>query len=64
MQEIKQILIKYWGYSQFRPKQESIIQSVLQGRDTLALLPQVVEKVFVIKFRVFIWVELHLLSLL
>ena len=39
MQEIKQILIKHWGYPQFRPKQESIIQSVLQGRDTLALLP-------------------------
>ena len=39
MQEIKQILIKYWGYPHFRPKQESIIQSVLDGRDTLALLP-------------------------
>jgi len=39
VQEIKQILIKHWGYPQFRPKQESIIQSVLQGRDTLALLP-------------------------
>ncbi|MCK5776748.1 MAG: ATP-dependent DNA helicase RecQ, partial [Bacteroidales bacterium] len=39
MQEIKQILIKHWGYSHFRPKQESIIQSVLQGNDTLALLP-------------------------
>ncbi len=39
MQEIKQILIKYWGYPHFRPKQESIIQSVLEGRDTLALLP-------------------------
>lgn len=39
MQETKQILIKYWGYSNFRPKQESIIQSVLNGNDTLALLP-------------------------
>ena len=39
MQEIKQILIKYWGYPHFRPKQESIIQSVLDGQDTLALLP-------------------------
>lgn len=39
MQEIKQILIKHWGYSTFRPKQESIIKSVLDGNDTLALLP-------------------------
>ena len=39
MQEIKQILIKHWGYSSFRPKQESIIKSVLEGNDTLALLP-------------------------
>lgn len=35
----KQILLKYWGYSSFRPLQEEIIQSVLDGRDTLALLP-------------------------
>lgn len=39
MQEIKQILIKHWGYTNFRPKQESIIKSVLDGNDTLALLP-------------------------
>ncbi len=37
--EIKQLLIQYWGYNQFRPKQEEIIQSVLDGKDTLALLP-------------------------
>ena len=36
---IHQILLKYWGYSSFRPMQEEIIQSVLDGRDTLALLP-------------------------
>jgi ATP-dependent DNA helicase RecQ len=34
-----QILEKYWGYSSFRPLQEEIISSVLQGKDTLALLP-------------------------
>jgi len=36
---IHQILLKYWGYSSFRPLQEEIIQSVLKGEDTLALLP-------------------------
>jgi len=35
----KTILKQYWGYEQFRPMQEDIIQSVLQGNDTLALLP-------------------------
>jgi len=36
---IQQILLKYWGFSSFRPFQEEIIQSVLDGKDTLALLP-------------------------
>jgi len=35
----KQILIKYWGHTNFRPMQEEIIQSVLATKDTLALLP-------------------------
>ncbi|MEE4198311.1 MAG: ATP-dependent DNA helicase RecQ [Bacteroidales bacterium] len=35
----EQILIKYWGYSRFRPLQEDIIRSVMEGRDTLALMP-------------------------
>lgn len=34
-----EILRKYWGFDQFRPLQDEIIQSVLSGRDTLALLP-------------------------
>jgi len=38
-QKIKQVLIKYWGYSSFRPLQEDIILNVLNGNDTLALLP-------------------------
>ncbi|HPS50995.1 MAG TPA: ATP-dependent DNA helicase RecQ [Bacteroidales bacterium] len=35
----QQLLLKYWGYSSFRPLQEDIIRSVLAGKDTLALLP-------------------------
>ncbi len=33
------VLEHYWGYKQFRPLQEDIVLSVLDGRDTLALLP-------------------------
>lgn len=33
------ILKEYWGYDSFRPLQKEIIQSVLDGQDTLALLP-------------------------
>ncbi len=34
-----EILKKYWGFDSFRPTQEDIINSVLEGKDTLALLP-------------------------
>ena len=34
-----QILKQYWGYDSFRPRQEEIVNAVLQGRDLLALLP-------------------------
>lgn len=36
---IEQILKKYWGYDSFRPVQKDIIQSVINRKDTLALLP-------------------------
>lgn len=36
---IHQALQKYWGYPSFRPLQEDIINAVLQGYDTLALMP-------------------------
>lgn len=39
MSAIHEILEKYWGYRSFRPSQEEIINSVLAGNDTLALLP-------------------------
>lgn len=34
-----EILFKYWNYQSFRPLQEEIVNAVLQGKDTLALLP-------------------------
>ncbi|MGQ7855719.1 RecQ family ATP-dependent DNA helicase [Pedobacter sp. WC2501] len=34
-----EILQKYWGHQAFRPLQEDIIASVLEGNDSLALLP-------------------------
>lgn len=37
--DIHQILFQYFGYKSFRPLQEDIIRSVLEGKDTLALLP-------------------------
>lgn len=33
------ILQKYWGHTSFRPLQAEIIQSVIEKKDTLALLP-------------------------
>ena len=35
----EQILIRYWGFSKFRPLQEDIIRSVMAGNDTLGLMP-------------------------
>lgn len=37
--DINQLLLKYWGHTTFRPLQEDIINAVLKGEDTLALLP-------------------------
>ena len=33
------LLQKYWGHQQFRTPQEEIIQSIINGNDTFALLP-------------------------
>ena len=37
--DIHAVLKQHWGYDVFRPLQEDIITSILNGNDTLALLP-------------------------
>ncbi|HUX97157.1 MAG TPA: ATP-dependent DNA helicase RecQ [Bacteroidales bacterium] len=39
LETYRKILIKYWGFTSFRPLQEEIISSVVSGRDTLGLMP-------------------------
>jgi ATP-dependent DNA helicase RecQ len=39
MFDTKLILKQYWGFETFRPLQEDIIKAVLDGKDTLALMP-------------------------
>ncbi|MEY4913077.1 MAG: hypothetical protein RL025_904, partial [Bacteroidota bacterium] len=35
----KELLHRYWGFDAFKPGQEAVVTSILEGRDTLALLP-------------------------
>lgn len=39
LQKARETLKEYWGYDSFRPGQEDIISSALQGRDVLGILP-------------------------
>lgn len=39
IEPFRQVLTKYWGYTEFKPLQEEIIMSVAGGRDTLGLMP-------------------------
>lgn len=39
LQKARETLKEYWGYNSFRPGQEDIISSALQGRDVLGILP-------------------------
>ena len=39
MLEIDELLKKYYGYHSFRPQQEEIIRNVMEGRDSLVLMP-------------------------
>lgn len=39
MDQLQGTLKKYWGHEEFRPLQREIIERVMAGRDTVALLP-------------------------
>ena len=39
MKRYDDILREYWGYTSFRGIQESIIESIGSGKDTLGLMP-------------------------
>ncbi len=39
MKKSNEILKQYWGFDKFRPLQEEIVDSVLYGHDTIAILP-------------------------
>ena len=39
MASSQEILKKYWGYADFKYPQKEIIDAVLEGKDTLAILP-------------------------
>jgi len=39
IKDIHKLVKEYWGFDNFRPLQQEIIQSVLDGNDTLALMP-------------------------
>ena len=37
--EVTSALKRYWGYDAFRPRQEQIVRSLLDGRDTCVIMP-------------------------
>ncbi len=39
LEQHRKILTKYWGFTSFKPLQEEIIKSVIEGKDTLGLMP-------------------------
>jgi ATP-dependent DNA helicase RecQ len=36
---LKNALKRYWGYDEFRPKQEEIVRNILDGRDVCVVMP-------------------------
>lgn len=39
MEEARVLLAKYFGYPEFKPGQDRVIESLLEGKDTLAIMP-------------------------
>jgi len=39
LEKIKEGLKRYWGYDDFRPKQEAIVRDILDGRDVCVVMP-------------------------
>src|SRR5437667_158845 len=37
--DLKQVIEKHWGFRSFRPLQERAMQAVLQGRDSVVVMP-------------------------
>ena len=37
--DIQEVLLSVWGYPEFRPMQEEVVRAVMNGEDTLALMP-------------------------
>ena len=37
--DLHALLRRHWGYSEFRPKQEAIVQAILSGRDAAVVMP-------------------------
>ena len=39
LDQAREVLHRYWGYEQFRPGQDTAIENVLSGKDTLTIMP-------------------------
>src|SRR6478609_2811789 len=39
LDQLKQIIQKHWGFASFRPLQEEAMRAVIDGRDSLLVLP-------------------------
>jgi ATP-dependent DNA helicase RecQ len=37
--ELRILLRSHWGYEEFRPKQETVVRSILEGRDVAVVMP-------------------------
>src|SRR5438874_7186955 len=39
LEDLKEVIAKHWGYSDFRPLQEPAMRANLEGRDSVVVLP-------------------------